>query len=327
MPIHAQLPAWLDLPQRPDGVDLGLLKSILASRGVNARGWRLYLDYGDAIFDALGRPWVDVDWPFRSGPNAIAFLRLLAACEMDVLPPVELVQSMVAWHVPSDQIDAIPPQFFRAAWKGCITATYDPAVYFPIWLGEHIVPVAQWYFDTRQHQEPNLPLLKAGWRPLSQRYASCAGFHARARETDEWAVPVRSVEYDGLRFVALASAADLKTEGAAMRHCIAGYDGICRESSLRAYSVRHRKSGTRLATLTVAHAPGTGGWRLDEIKGPENAAVDEYIVRATHALLVSLDEATAGDPAFREFLRTLQSRAVKLDELFGFEDDFRGCPL
>ena len=76
---HEQLALWFNVPVDGEGVYLGLLKRELVARGVNARGWRLYLDYGDAIFEALGRPWVDADAPFSSGSNAAVFLRLLAA--------------------------------------------------------------------------------------------------------------------------------------------------------------------------------------------------------------------------------------------------------
>lgn len=56
-----------------------------------------------------------------------------------------------------------------------------------------------------------------------------------------------------------------------------------------------------------------------------NAEVDERIVRATTALLQSLDEATEEDAAFRQFLRTLKGgthRAIDMD----FEDD-ACCPF
>jgi hypothetical protein len=45
---HTQLANWLDIPVEDAGVDLGRIKKALAERGVNARGWRLFLDYGDA---------------------------------------------------------------------------------------------------------------------------------------------------------------------------------------------------------------------------------------------------------------------------------------
>jgi hypothetical protein len=67
--------------------ELGVLKAALLARGLNSRGWRLYLDYGDAIFEKLGKPWVAEDWLYTSGHNAVAFLCLLQGCEMDVLPP------------------------------------------------------------------------------------------------------------------------------------------------------------------------------------------------------------------------------------------------
>lgn len=81
--VYSQLPLWLDPRRRENApVDPGTLKAELARLGINSRGWRLYLDYGDALFLPLGRPWIHTDQPFSSGPNAVAYLRLLQACEM-----------------------------------------------------------------------------------------------------------------------------------------------------------------------------------------------------------------------------------------------------
>ena len=78
-------------------------------------------------------------------------------------------------------------------------------------------------------------------------------------------MPVRAVEFDGLHFVALTSSAALREEGTAMRHCIASHEEACRTSSLRVYSVRQRKSGARLTTVTVVYAGDRDYWYFDEI--------------------------------------------------------------
>lgn len=126
-PEHAALPRWFELPEGEDGaVRLGELKETLSRRGINSRGWRLYLDYGDAIFLPLGRAWIDPEnHPLSAPHNAIAWLRLLQACEMDVLPPVQLVRSIAAWKVPGVRLERIPPLFLRAAWKACIGRSID----------------------------------------------------------------------------------------------------------------------------------------------------------------------------------------------------------
>ena len=55
---HTLLPHWLglcDVRCENPPVDLGALKQALIKRQLNSRGWRLYLDYGDALFECLGR--------------------------------------------------------------------------------------------------------------------------------------------------------------------------------------------------------------------------------------------------------------------------------
>lgn len=323
---HTLLLIWFEqhitLDRRGE-LDLGTLKQALMQRGVNSRGWRLYLDYGDSLFEQLGHPWVDDDWLYSSGHNAVAFLCLLQSCEMDVLPPPEFVRSMSQWGIPKDRLSLVPAGFFRAAWKACVAADYQR---LPIreFISDYLLPLSRWFFSTGLYQEVETSLLKAGWAALERRYRESPD-RRRPANKGEWPVPVWAVEFDGFRFTALATSADLKAEGVAMRHCIGGYDDLCRESSLRAYSVIHKKSGGRLATLTVAYSSQFNTWALDQIKGPGNAEVDERIVRATTALLQSLDEATAEDAAFRQFLRKLNGSSHSAIEM-DFEDDVC-CPF
>lgn len=297
---HEQLALWFDVPADDEGVYLGLLKRELVARGVNARGWRLYLDYGDAMFEALGRPWVDADAPFSSGPNAAVFLRLLAACEMDVLPPPLLVRSLRQWRIPGERLAELPPLFLRAAWKACVAADYSgdgSAEHLQRFIADEVIPVAHWFFATLQHRVPEANQLKAGWPTLERLHQEwcleqIVQREARSPAPAQWPVFVPAVEWDGLRFVSLASDAALLTEGDAMNHCIGGYGERCRGGMLRAYSVREGKSGTRVATLTVEEvAPGR--WKIDAIKGNYNAPVTKRVEEAASAVLRSLEEAHA----------------------------------
>jgi hypothetical protein len=107
-----------------------------------------------------------------------------------------------------------------------------------------------------QHRDANPNRLKAGWVKLEGDYLAFRKEEARLREKcapspPEWPVFVRSVEVEGLRFIALASDTALEVEGEAMSHCIAEYGPQCRTSMLRVYSVREKKTGVRVATLTV----------------------------------------------------------------------------
>jgi hypothetical protein len=271
-----------------------LLKKALVARGVNGRGWRLYLDYGDAMFEALGRPWVDADAPFSSGPNAAVFLRLLAACEMDVLPPPLLVRSLRQWRIPGERLAELPPLFLRAAWKACVAADYSgdgSAGHLQRFIADEVIPVAQWFFATLQHREPEANLLKAGWPALQReqqewRLQQVLQREARSPAPAQWPVFVPAVEWEGL------------VEGDAMNHCIGGYGERCRGGMLRAYSVREGKSGTRVATLTVEEM-ASGRWKIDAIKGNYNAPVTKRVEEAAAAVLRSLEEAHASFPSTR----------------------------
>ena len=83
-------------------------------------------------------------------------------------------------------------------------------------------------------------------------------------ETDEdIAVPLDAVidytplpllwEHDGLRFVALQTGKALRTEGAAMRHCVASYWENVVEGGWRIYSII--ENGRRIATLGLVDRP------------------------------------------------------------------------
>ena len=328
MPVrHAQLAEWFDLPRTDGETGLGRLKQALAQHGVNARGWRLYLDYGDALFEALGRPWVAPDWPLSSGPNAAVFLRLLAACEMDVAPPRPLITSLSDWGIPRDRLDLVPVHFFRAAWKAAVHAEYEnphPSDAIERFMQDEVVPLARWFFATGRHVDADANLLKAGWSALEREFREWRKRELHAREerspaAAEWPPFVRSVECGGYRFVALASESALMVEGDEMAHCIGSYGDRCRSEMLRAFSVREKKSGARAATLTVSEVE-PGSWNIDGLKGYRNADVPENILLSAYGVIRAFEDAYTGQPTLRnEFDRVRlalpQQRSVIFDDI------------
>lgn len=115
----ADLPRWLGSEVSSDkSLDLGALKADLSKRGVSSRGWRLYLDHGDAMFNPLRKSWLTKQALSKQACVAVDWLCVVQACEMDVLPPHELVASIGEWKLPGGQINAIPPLFLRAAVTG-----------------------------------------------------------------------------------------------------------------------------------------------------------------------------------------------------------------
>lgn len=275
---HRLLPFWCNPRQAQDlPLELGVLKKQLAEQGVNNRGWRLYLDYGDAIFSPLGLPWICPDMPYICAPNALAYLCLLQACEMDVLPPPDLVASMPLWGIPQDRLSAIPPLFFRAAWKASVANQYEQresAAFI-----RELVMLCQWFFASGTYITADSTLLKAGWSALLRRHQAWQLERAPAPlpGVDEWNPFVRRVEWGQYRFEALTNSAQLKAEGEAMQHCVATYDEPCLADENRVFSVRHRKTGQRIATLSLfcEVLDGQHHWSLEQLQGVKNAALEQ----------------------------------------------------
>lgn len=316
---HLYLSLWVNDPlaaSRTHPTAMGKLKEAVMSKGVNSRGWRLYLDYGDAIFDQLGRPWIVLGQGSQANEiNALAFLRLLQACETDVLPPTALLRSMARWQIPDRRLDLVPPAFFRGAWKMCIVGEYTGAQVDTL-VETRIEPVCQWFFATRQHIHVDHNQLKVGWGLLERRYHEFlatrqlgdASLPTATTPSAEWLTPVLQAEFDGLLFTALTHEAALQAEGDRMAHCIGGYASRCRRSTLRAYSVTHNKTRQRVATLSVVYSRESQNWRIDDMKGPKNAAVSTEAVTAAFGLLHCLDDATNTNPLVRQELDRLSSQ-------------------
>jgi hypothetical protein len=296
---HELLPFWLGISNREDSpVELGALKKQLTRCAVNNRGWRLYLDYGDALFLPLGLPWICPDLPSVSASNALVYLRLIQGCEMDVLPPPSLVASLAQWGVPNDRLDCIPPMFFRAAWKAAVANQYEQRAAAEF-ISE-VICLSQWFFESGTYENADSGLLKAGWPALLRRKK--AWFLAQAPVVvardlpifDEWNPYVRRVEWGLYRFEALTNAAQLHEEGEAMQHCVGSYTDDCLGGVRRIYSVRERKRGQRLATLSVecvTYENDTMVWECDQLSGVKNTEIiqSDLIFAADAVLRAYLD--------------------------------------
>ncbi len=297
---HCKLPRWLDPGRKPDAkLDLGALKAALSDRGVNGRGWRLYLDYGDAIFDPLGEPWVDDELPLSSALNALAWLRLLQACEMDVLPPPEVVASVADWSIPGQRLEEIPPHFLRAVWKSAVAAQYEEQS-LAEFIRREVIPVSEWLFGNAIHIDADPALFRSTWPALvrratvaSARQQRLVAGDAASIGQDEWNPYVRRVEWGRFTFLALTTAAQLKEEGEAMNHCVGDYAENCCSGITRIYSVRERRSGKRVATCSlelVTYGPEGYVWEHDQVQGSCNSEVSPDVRTAVDAVLRSYFE-------------------------------------
>lgn len=308
---HDLLPIWLDTAH-VDEIDLGRLKRLLAERGVNGRGWRLCLEYGDALFYPLEAGFFPANLSYANGSNAAAYLRLLQACEMDVLPPPELVASIAKWGLPQDRLSVIPPLFFRAAWKACVAAQYSETR-VEDFIETQVVPLASRFFSSGSYESIDDTRLKAGWMTLMRLRREWFIAQARSLGEEEWPPILRSMVWDTFRFTALFSEAQLEEEGDVMGHCVGTYADRCRSELLRIYSVRHYKTGTRVATLSAKELR-TGFWEIDQIKGPNNADVDQRVWRAASVFLDKLGYVSSRPGPLRQFLDGLRLIAADAPE-------------
>lgn len=312
-PRHARLAAALGVPaDARGGVDLGALKLALTQHGVNSRGWRICLDFGDALLDTVGRPW------FRrmhtDGAQAAALLRVLAACEMDVPPPRALLASLNLWRLPGRRIDALSPHFLRAAWKATLLASYEGGEEAQAaFVAREVVPVAVWLHMEMRGSLPEAKL-KAGWPALLDAAAGSA--RAQLAKIEEWPPFVPRVECDGFAFSALCSATALAIEGKTMAHCIGSYAGRCRRRLLRAFAVTHIRTSARVATLTVVEE-SPGRWAIDQIKGRANGEVTRRVAEAACAVVRSFEDAWTASAAMRQAMDAARRAGRALPE----EDD------
>ena len=315
---HVLLSAWLNSADA-DEIDLGSLKRLLAEQGVNGRGWRLYLEYGDALFSPLQVGFFSSSQEIANASKAIAYLRMLQACEMDVLPPPELVASMARWQLPQQRLSVIPALFFRAAWKACVAAQYADTG-LRGFIETQVLPLASWFFSSGSYASIGDTRLKAGWATLMRLRREWYIDQARALGDEEWPPILRWYVWDTFRFTALHSQAQLKEEGDIMGHCVGGYADRCRSELLRIYSVRHYKTGMRVATLSAKEVR-TGYWEIDQIKGPYNADVGQHVLRASKIFLDKLGYVSSRPGALRQFLdglRLIEAEATDEWELPGF---------
>ncbi len=281
------------------------LKLELMARGVNSRGWHLYTSYGNAMFQPLGQAWCDPDFTEVRGANEVAWLKILQACEMDVLPPRELVASISQWRIPGDLLDLVPPMFVRAAWKASVAAQYheDGIEEF---VANTLIPLAQWFFVSGSYLHIQPGQMKAGLANLMRLRRESVLVEAKKHGADDWPPIVRRFESGPFDMVALSFEAQLVEEGNAMQHCVGGYGDRCRFEPLRIFSVRNKKSTQRVATLSlVEKSPGV--WDFDQIKGPKNNSVDSPVWQEADGLRLLMNQISVKDLKTRQFLDFIHS--------------------
>lgn len=305
----SDLPKWIGLGLLTDEPpDLSILKAILFQHGVNSRGWRLYLDHGDAMFNPLRQRWLDGQPAVSQASVAVAWLRLLQACEMDVLPPRELAVSIADWDLPGGQLAAVPPLFLRAAWKAAVLAAYADAD-VPAFIQAQVIPLAKWFFQSGAFRSAGTDRLKAGWEGLKRLGREHVAEEFRQLSPDDWPPVIRKFESGPFVMRALCNELELQEEGEAMDHCVGTFGDTCRFQPLRIFSIQLKKGGKRVATLAIKETR-SGHWDVDQLKGPGNTDPSSLLWQDIGVLLRVVNEVTRQDPKLRRFLDFIHSLAA-----------------
>lgn len=311
MPQLVELGNWLGLSTCDDGQhDQRALKSRVTERGVNARGWRLYLDHGDAMFKPFADSLFKTLSPQACAAQAMAWLCVLQACQMDVLPPRELVNSIAQWDLPAAQLQTIPPMFLRAAWKATTAIQYEDAdVDAPDFVDEAVVPLAQWFFRSGAYKTTGSDRLKAGWDSLKRLRRDSMHKQASELSSADWPSVIQKYASGPFVMIGLSHESDLEEEGEAMDHCVGSYADTCRFEPVRIYSIRRKKCGTRIATLSVRETK-PGCWAVDQLKGPSNAEVGPLLWPEIVELLHLMNTASQHDAKLRRYLDFIHQLAA-----------------
>lgn len=273
---HEWLDGWLRACGHRVAAERASRKAALAAEGVNARGLRLYMDYGDRLFVPLVADWLDANQPRQSARRALAYLRLLQSCEMDIAPPRLLPRAFI--RAGFQELDAGQAQLFRSAWRAMSQAEYC-GMPQDRWMTRECVPVLVWMLAKKNGKEATSKRMSGAmnWTSLLRQCRE---------DTRERKLPAWRMDWSGLMgyqsvrpgylWVPLCSTAALEDEGDVMKHCVADYAEVCRLGLYSVFSLRSLPGRERVATLGLEQAD-TGEWYIDQFKGPRNATPDAVL--------------------------------------------------
>lgn len=252
------------------------IKAVLASVGINQRGWRLLLSFGDALLAPLmPRTHGSVSPSMPSFRTICALLRLIQQCEMDVLPPPELTRAWMRMRFPSAKQDLgdVPVGLFRASWLEAVRRQYEGYA-FHLLLAEELPAVVRWFFG--QQPSPSGQQLKNPWRWF---HAQAGNWSLRCEQHlsfDVWRpILPTPVSAGSLRIIELLSPAAVEDEARCMRHCVDMFIPDCECGDYRVFSVQVIRTGERVATIGMINDDRV--WIIDDIRGQDNEDVDEMV--------------------------------------------------
>lgn len=261
----------------PRGHDTDAIKSMLTHLGVNQRGWRMLLNFGELLYAPLRGGVMHERRPLAAIENLAAFLRLVQQCEMDVPPPPELSRAWAYMKYPgfAHDLSNVPVGLFRAAWIEAVRRQYRGSALQEL-LDDELPAVIEWYFRADQGRVLDWKQLRSPWVWFRQREQAWRERCTHQLLLDEWepllTVPV---ERHGLRVVELLAAEAVHDEAHIMRHCIDGYIEACEAGDYRAFSIQDAITAERIAT--VGMFVDEGQWVIEDVRGQDNAPADESL--------------------------------------------------
>lgn len=262
--------------------ELADLKAALGRLGVNQRGWRLLLNFGEDLFSPLIGSLISHRRPLAALENLAIYLRLLQRCEMDVPPPPELVRAWGRMSYPDgdgQHLVDVPVGLFRASWIEYVRLQFVGKGGREFLLTE-LREVVGWFFRTKQDRRLKANQLKSDWDWYWNKFAEwCVRCGHRFDHLREWEplIGKRRV-IRGVLAVELTSGDAIRQEGDVMHHCVASCIESCRRGLYRVFSLREPETGERLATLGVMKVGGDEDWWLEDCRGEDNADPEEYLM-------------------------------------------------
>ncbi len=267
--------------------DLHDVRYVLTQLGVNQRGWRMLLNFGEPLFGALRGTSMHDRRPLAAVENLAAFLTLLQQCEMDIPPPPELIRAWVMMPFPSHgaiQLGDVPVGLFRAAWIEAVRLQYSGQG-LDAFLADELPAVVTWFFVTGQHEWLTVQELKNGWSWFRNHQL---GWRRRCRHShdmqQDWQPYFKAswVE-DGVKVVELVSAAAITEEGETMRHCVANCIDACRAGEYLVFSLRQPATDERLATLGLYF--NRYEWSIEDFRIEYNGEPDPPLWDVAYAVI------------------------------------------
>jgi hypothetical protein len=252
------------------------IKAVLAAVGINQRGWRLLLSFGDALLTPLmPHAHRSVSPSMPSFRKICALLRLIQQCEMDVLPPPELTRAWMRTRFPSAKQDLgdVPVGLFRASWLEAVRRQYEGYA-FHLLLTEELPAVVRWFFS--QSRPPTGQQLKKPWRWFHTHAENWSLRCEQHLSFDVWKpILPTAVSTRALHIIELLSPAAVEDEARCMRHCVDMFIPDCECGDYRVFSVQIIRTGERVATVGMIKDDRV--WIIDDLRGQDNEDVDEMV--------------------------------------------------